>query len=117
MRLRGEERTERYRGDMGALRASSDDGRGVADRRLPFSPPLAPSPQFGIQAVVAVNRFKTDTSAEIDAVVKVAEEAGAYKAVMCNHWAEGGKGAEKVRGTEEESRLKRRWENCEKPKR
>ncbi|GMH67795.1 hypothetical protein TrRE_jg1040, partial [Triparma retinervis] len=52
--------------------------------------------KFGIQAVVAVNRFKTDTSAEIDAVVKVAEEAGAYKAVMCNHWAEGGKGAEKL---------------------
>ncbi|GMI38737.1 hypothetical protein TrCOL_g8628 [Triparma columacea] len=50
--------------------------------------------KFGVQVVVAVNRFKTDTPLEIEEVVKIAESNGAYKAVMCNHWAEGGAGAE-----------------------
>lgn len=49
--------------------------------------------KFGVQVVVCVNRFVADTDAEIDVVVKAALEAGAYKAVMSNHWAEGGKGA------------------------
>jgi formyltetrahydrofolate synthetase len=48
---------------------------------------------FGIPVVVAVNRFKTDTPAEIDLVRKLAVQAGAHNAVMSNHWAEGGAGA------------------------
>lgn len=48
---------------------------------------------FGIPVVVAVNRFKDDTDAEIDLVRKIAIEAGAEDAVMSNHWAEGGAGA------------------------
>ncbi len=48
---------------------------------------------FGIPVVVAVNRFKTDTPAEIDLVRKLAVQAGAHDAVMSNHWAEGGAGA------------------------
>jgi formyltetrahydrofolate synthetase len=48
---------------------------------------------FGIPVVVAVNRFKTDTPAEIDLVRKLAVQAGAHDAVMSNHWAEGGLGA------------------------
>ena len=43
--------------------------------------------------VVAVNRFKDDTTAEIDLVRKLANAAGAEDAVMSNHWAEGGAGA------------------------
>ncbi|MEZ4643364.1 MAG: formate--tetrahydrofolate ligase [Chloroflexota bacterium] len=48
---------------------------------------------FGIPVVVAVNRFKDDTNAEIELVRKIAIEAGAEDAVMSNHWTEGGKGA------------------------
>ncbi len=48
---------------------------------------------FGIPVVVAVNRFKTDTPAEIDLVRKLAIQAGAHDAVLSNHWAEGGLGA------------------------
>ncbi|HXA79011.1 MAG TPA: formate--tetrahydrofolate ligase [Candidatus Acidoferrales bacterium] len=48
---------------------------------------------FGIAVVVAVNRFHTDTPAEIDLVRKLAVQAGAHDAVMSNHWAEGGLGA------------------------
>ena len=49
--------------------------------------------RFGVPVVVAVNRFKHDTAAEIELVRRLALEAGAYDAVMSNHWAEGGRGA------------------------
>ncbi len=49
--------------------------------------------RFGIPVVVAVNRFKDDTDAEVDLVRKIAKEAGAEDAVMSNHWAEGGAGS------------------------
>ena len=49
--------------------------------------------KFGVNVVVAVNKFKTDTDAEIEVVKKAAIAAGAYDAVLANHWAEGGAGA------------------------
>lgn len=49
--------------------------------------------RFGIPVVVAVNRFKDDTDAEIELVRKHALAAGAEDAVMSNHWTEGGKGS------------------------
>ncbi|XP_043930322.1 C-1-tetrahydrofolate synthase, cytoplasmic [Protopterus annectens] len=48
---------------------------------------------FGVAVVVAVNAFKTDTDAELMLVCRFAKEAGAFDAVKCTHWAEGGKGA------------------------
>jgi formyltetrahydrofolate synthetase len=48
---------------------------------------------FGIPVVVAVNRFKDDTTAEIDLVRRVSIAAGAESAVMTDHWAQGGGGA------------------------
>lgn len=36
---------------------------------------------------------RTDTKAEKELVQKLARENGAFDAVICNHWAEGGKGA------------------------
>ncbi|RME47006.1 MAG: formate--tetrahydrofolate ligase [Chloroflexi bacterium] len=52
--------------------------------------------KFGIPVVVAVNRFPTDTDAEIELVKRIGEEAGAYATVMANHWAEGGEGAREL---------------------
>mmetsp|Transcript_8919 Transcript_8919/g.13305 ORF Transcript_8919/g.13305 Transcript_8919/m.13305 type:complete len:656 (+) Transcript_8919:72-2039(+) len=49
--------------------------------------------KFGVNVVVAINKFKTDTDAEIEIVKKKSLDAGAYDAVMSNHWAEGGAGA------------------------
>jgi formyltetrahydrofolate synthetase len=49
--------------------------------------------KFGVNVVVAVNKFKTDTDAEIEAVKKKAMEAGAFDAVLSDHWALGGAGA------------------------
>ena len=48
---------------------------------------------YGVPVVVAVNKFETDTEAEIAIVREEALKAGATAAVPANHWAEGGKGA------------------------
>ncbi|MBV8843740.1 MAG: formate--tetrahydrofolate ligase [Bryobacterales bacterium] len=49
--------------------------------------------EFGMPVVVAINRFKDDTPAEIELVRAVAKAAGAVDAVMSDHWAQGGAGA------------------------
>ena len=49
--------------------------------------------QFGLQAVVAVNRFPTDTDEELDAVKKLALEHGAYAAEVNEAFTRGGEGA------------------------
>ena len=49
--------------------------------------------RYGIPAVVAINRFGADTDAELAAVVEAARSEG-VKALVCTHFAEGGKGAE-----------------------
>lgn len=48
---------------------------------------------YGLPAVVAVNRFPTDTDAEIELVIKKCKELG-VNAVLSTVWAEGGKGGE-----------------------
>jgi formyltetrahydrofolate synthetase len=47
---------------------------------------------FGVNVVVAVNRFTTDTDKEIDLIRKFAVEAGADDAVASEVWAKGGAG-------------------------
>jgi formyltetrahydrofolate synthetase len=49
--------------------------------------------KFGVQVVVAINRFTTDTDAEIELVKAASKEAGAFAAVEANHWSQGGAGA------------------------
>lgn len=49
--------------------------------------------KYGVQPVVAINRFATDTEAELNAVRDLAIAAGAFDAVVANHWSEGGAGA------------------------
>lgn len=36
---------------------------------------------------------RTDTEAELDLICNIAKAAGAFDAVHCSHWAEGGAGA------------------------
>jgi formate--tetrahydrofolate ligase len=48
---------------------------------------------YGAPVVVAINRFATDTPAELEAVRKAAIEAGAADAVVAEHHALGGAGA------------------------
>ncbi|GMH41033.1 hypothetical protein BSKO_08943 [Bryopsis sp. KO-2023] len=49
--------------------------------------------KYGVPVVVAVNRFITDTDAELKVVLDSALEAGAEGAVVCEHWEKGGEGA------------------------
>jgi formyltetrahydrofolate synthetase len=49
--------------------------------------------RFGIPVVVAANRFKDDTDAEIALVREASIAAGAETAAMSDHWANGGDGA------------------------
>lgn len=55
--------------------------------------------KFGVNVVVAVNKFKTDTDAEINAVKEAAMAAGAFDAVLSDHWAQGGTGAADLAST------------------
>ncbi|KAL5452195.1 hypothetical protein PMIN06_006018 [Paraphaeosphaeria minitans] len=48
---------------------------------------------YGVPVVVCINKFSTDTQAEIDIIKEEALAAGAEDAIAANHWAEGGKGA------------------------
>ena len=50
---------------------------------------------FGVPVVVAINRFITDTDAEIAMIKKVAEANG-VKAIECTHWSDGGAGTEEL---------------------
>lgn len=49
--------------------------------------------RYGVPVVVAINSFPTDTWAEIDLIRRKALEAGAFDAVLAEHWAQGGQGA------------------------
>jgi formate--tetrahydrofolate ligase len=51
--------------------------------------------QFGVPAVVAINRFHTDTDAELATIAGIAQSHGS-QAVVCTHWADGGAGAEEL---------------------
>lgn len=49
--------------------------------------------KFGVNVVVAVNSFITDTPAEVELVRAAALKMGATDSVVTTHWADGGKGA------------------------
>ena len=51
--------------------------------------------QFGVHAVVAVNRFTADTKAEIEAIRDYCEEFG-VDVCECTHWADGSAGTEEL---------------------
>ena len=50
---------------------------------------------YGLPCVVAVNRFPTDTDAEIEFIIKKCRELG-VNTVLSTVWAEGGKGGEEL---------------------
>jgi formate--tetrahydrofolate ligase len=51
--------------------------------------------QFGVPAVVAINQFSLDTQEELDVIQSSCERLGA-KAILSDHWARGGEGAENL---------------------
>ncbi len=51
---------------------------------------------YGVEVVVAINAFPTDTPAEVAAIQEVALAAGARQALVSTHFTDGGAGAEKL---------------------
>ncbi len=51
--------------------------------------------KFGVNVVVAVNKFLSDTEAEIDLLKKLTAECGA-KAILCQGWEFGGQGTQEL---------------------
>jgi len=67
--------------------------------------------KFGVNVVVAVNSFPTDTLAEVELVCEAALKMGAMEAVVSTHWMDGGAGAKVlaeavVRAAEQPSQFK-----------
>lgn len=68
--------------------------------------------RFGVPIVLAINRFHTDTDAELELVKKICNESGKIiEAVVTNHWEEGGAGAVElgkavIKAAEQESNFK-----------
>ncbi|KAF1987446.1 FTHFS-domain-containing protein [Aulographum hederae CBS 113979] len=54
---------------------------------------IANAKSFGVPVVVCVNRFATDTDAEVEVIREEAKAAGAIDAVPATHFADGGAGA------------------------
>jgi len=48
--------------------------------------------KFGVPVVVAINRFNSDTEAELELIRERAKETGAYDAVVSEVWLKGGEG-------------------------
>jgi formyltetrahydrofolate synthetase len=72
----------------------TDENLALLEKGLPnMVAHITNAKRFGVPVVVAVNRFASDTEAEIALVRKAAVAAGAEDAVMADHWAEGGAGA------------------------
>ena len=54
--------------------------------------------KFGVPAVVALNRFSSDTDAEVERVLEAAIAHGAEAAEPCDVWAHGGAGGAELAG-------------------
>lgn len=54
------------------------------------------SRKFGVPVVVALNKFSKDTPAEINLVLEMSKQNGAFDAVLSENWEFGGAGALKL---------------------
>jgi methylenetetrahydrofolate dehydrogenase (NADP+) / methenyltetrahydrofolate cyclohydrolase / formyltetrahydrofolate synthetase len=52
--------------------------------------------KYGVNVVVAVNSFATDTPAEVEMIREAALTMGAMDAVVSTHWADGGAGSKEL---------------------
>ncbi|QAY96860.1 formate--tetrahydrofolate ligase [Methylovirgula ligni] len=52
--------------------------------------------KFGLPVVVAINHFGGDNESELEIIAKTSRDEFGAEAIVCKHWAEGGKGAAKL---------------------
>ena len=75
----------------------AEDSKAVADGCANLGRHLAILDRFGVPATVAINRYATDSDAEVGAVKDYCGRLG-VAAIECRHWAEGGAGAVELAG-------------------
>ena len=51
--------------------------------------------KYNLPCIVAINKFPTDTQAEVDTVMEECEKLG-VKCVLSDHWANGGQGSVEI---------------------
>jgi formate--tetrahydrofolate ligase len=86
-------RALKFHGGIARANLGAENADAVTKGLVNLKRHLANLKKFGVPAVVCVNRFPTDTEAELAAIVDGCKAEGA-KAIVCTHWAEGSKGAE-----------------------
>ena len=79
-------------GGVAKSELAAEDSAAVARGCVNLGQHLAILGQFGVPAVVAINRHTADTDAEVRAIMDYCRRAGAT-AIESRHWAEGGAGA------------------------
>lgn len=75
----------------------AEDSKAVADGCANLGRHLAILDRFGVPATVAINRYATDSDAEVGTVKDYCGRLG-VAAIECRHWAEGGAGAVELAG-------------------
>ena len=76
---------------------AAEDSKAVADGCVNLGQHLAILERFGVPATVAINRYETDSDAEIGAIRDYCGRMG-VAAIECRHWADGGAGAVELAG-------------------
>jgi methylenetetrahydrofolate dehydrogenase (NADP+)/methenyltetrahydrofolate cyclohydrolase/formyltetrahydrofolate synthetase len=72
----------------------TDENLGLLHNGLPnMERHIQNARKFGVNVVVAINSFPTDTQPEMELIRKAALEMGAMDAVVSTHWMDGGGGA------------------------
>jgi len=84
-------RALKYHGEVSLKELNEPDAEAVARGCANLEKHLENIKQFGLPAVVAINRFTQDTDAEIEAIKNACDRLG-VKVVLAEVWAKGGEG-------------------------
>ncbi len=88
-------RALKMHGGLGKSELATEDVGAVERGCVNLARHLENIAKFGVPTVVAINRFPTDTDAEIAAVRETAASFGA-EAIEANHWADGSAGVQEL---------------------
>ena len=91
-------RALKMHGGLGKSELADEDVGAVERGCVNLAKHLENISKFGVPTVVAINRFPTDTDAEIAAVRETAASFGA-EAIEANHWADGSAGVQELAHT------------------
>lgn len=86
-------RALKMHGGIAKAALGAEDLRAVRDGFANLRRHVQNLAKFGLPVVVSVNRFSGDTRAELDLVIELCAAEG-VEAVVADHWARGGAGAE-----------------------